>query len=184
MAKSKSKSVKSLIKNLEPDELREVIQELCKLNPKNRHFVQLYIQGSGEVNLDEVTEEARKKVYNHLYGRSMFPKIDLGNARKAVNEYAKVLKEYPERVADLKLYYVEVGTEITSEFGDMDEKFYSSMESMFKNVCKIIRTHPHFYERLRDRIPRLKSASSHIGYGYGDVINDMAYELEGDVENG
>lgn len=134
----KSPSVKSLIKDLAADDLREVIAELCKLNPKNRQFLELHILSSNEANVESITQEAKKKIYSHLYGNSMIPNIDLAGARKQVREYSKVLKDYPGQIADLQLYYVETGTEITNEYGDIGERFYNSMESMLGSFCKQI----------------------------------------------
>ncbi|MGM0460599.1 MAG: hypothetical protein ACQERO_14735 [Bacteroidota bacterium] len=134
----KSPSVKSLIKDLAADDLREVIAELCKLNPKNRQFLELHILSSNEANVESITQEAKKKIYSHLYGNSMFANIDLAGARKHLREYSKLLKDYPGQIADLQLYYVETGTEITNEYGDIDERFYNSMESMLGSFCKQI----------------------------------------------
>ncbi|MDZ7692121.1 MAG: DUF6155 family protein [Balneolaceae bacterium] len=174
----RSPSIKTLIKDLEPDELREVILELCKLEPKNKQFLQLYLQSSDAVDIKSIVNEAKKKIHGHFYGRSMFPKVDLSNARKTVSEYSKVLKEYPSQIADLKLYYVEIGTELTNEFGDINEGFYSSLESMFESFCNQIKKHPIYFKKFEDRIYELQIACQNIGWGYGDVIDDLAFELE------
>lgn len=175
----RSTPIKTLIKDLEPTELREVILELCELNPKNKQFLRLYLQSSDSVDI-----EAKKKIYDHFYGRSKFLKIDLSNARKAVSEYSKVLKEYPSQVAELKLYYVETGTDLTNDFGDMYESFYSSLESMFGNFCKHLKKHPNYYKEFENRINKLQSACKNIGWGYGDVIDDLAFELEETIKTG
>jgi hypothetical protein len=175
---SRSPSVNTLIKDLEANELREVIRELSKLTKKNEQFIKLFLQSSSAVDTETVVSEAKKKVYNFLYGRSMFPKLDLGNARKTVNEYSKLLREYPSSVADLKLYYVELGTEITNEFGDMDERFYSSLESMFSGFCKLITKYPMYFNQFETRINELQSACQYIGWGYGDRIDELAWELK------
>jgi len=176
-------SVKSLIKDLAPDELREVIAELCKLYPKNRQFLELHILSSNEANVEAITKEAKKKIYSHLYGNSMFAKIDLAGARKQVREYSKVLKDYPGQIADLQLYYVETGTEITNEYGDMDERFYNSMESMLGSFCKQIQKHPVYYNKFRDRLINLEAACEGIGWGYHDSVSDMIYGLVESIDS-
>lgn len=175
---ARSPSIRSLLKDLEPDELREVIVELSKLNKKNKQFLRIFLQSSDAVNLDAIVEEAKKKIHKYLYGRSTFPKVDLANARKTVNEYKKVLKVYPAQIAELKLYYVELGTEMTNEFGDMYEGFYSSMESMFNSFSKDIIKHPEYFEQFEIRIHELESACQDIGWGYSYAMNDMIFELE------
>ena len=180
----KSTTVKSLIKDLDRDDLCDVIVEFCKLNPKNRQFLELHILSSNEANVEAITKEAKKKIYSHLYGNSMFPKIDLAGARKQVREYSKLLKDYPGQIADLQLYYVETGTDITNEYGDIDERFYNSMESMLGSFCKQIQKHPVYYSKFRDRLINLEAACENIGWGYHDSVSDMIYELMESIDTG
>jgi hypothetical protein len=174
----RSPSVRSLIKHLEPDELREVIVELSMLSPKNKQFLKLYLQSSDAVDVESVVDEAKKKIHGHFYGRGIFPNVNLSAARKTVNEYSKILKDYPGPVADLKLYYVEVGTALTNEFGDMDDRFYSSLVSMFKAFCKQVKAHPACYKQLQGRIDALMSDCQDIGWGYSYVITEFICELQ------
>lgn len=169
----KSSSLTSLLKDLDRDDLQNVIAELCKLNPKNRHFLELHILSSSEANVESIAKEGKKKIHSHLYGNSMFPKIDLAGCRKQVREYSKLLKDYPGQIADLQLYYVETCTEITNEYGDMDERFYNSMESMLGSFCKQVQKHPVVYNKFRERLINLDAACGGIGWGYGDAISDM-----------
>ena len=55
-----AKSIKVLLKDLKADELREVIAELCKLSPRNKQFLELYVQGSHEADVSTMLEEAKK----------------------------------------------------------------------------------------------------------------------------
>lgn len=174
---ARRKSVKSLIKELELNDLQEVIVELCKLSKQNRQFLELYLVGSESANPELIVEEAKKKIYTQLYGRSL-PKLDLRAARKVVNDYVKVLKEYPRSGAELKLYYVEVGTAITDEFGDMYEGFYNSMESMFDSFCKDLKRNPSWYEHFIGRMEKLRKTTSYMGWGYADGIDAMIEEVE------
>jgi hypothetical protein len=113
----RSPSVRTLIKHLEPDELREVIIELSKLTPKNKQFLKLYLQSSDAVDVESIVDEAKKKIHGHFYGGKILPKVNLSAARKTVNEYSKILREHPCYIADIKLYYVEVGTTLTKNLG-------------------------------------------------------------------
>ena len=50
------------------------------------------------------------------------------------------------------LYYVEMGVQFTNAYGDIDEAFYNSMESMYERAVKYIAQHGmcgHFEERCR-----------------------------------
>lgn len=175
---AQEKSIKALLKDLEPNELREVIVELCKLLPKNKQFLELYLQGSEAIDLTAIVEEAKKKIHACFYGRSQLPKLDLQGARKVVTEYTKLLKDYPPLVAELKLYYVEVGTSVTAQYGDMYEGFYNSLVSMFASFCKAIMKQADWYSHFERRIKALQSVTSQMGWGYRDDIQDLVEQLQ------
>ncbi len=179
---AQEKSIKALLKDLEPDELREVIVELCKLSPQNKQFLELYVQGSSEADLHAILEDAKKKLHACFYGRSQLPKLDLQGARKAVTEYAKLLKDYPHLVAELKLYYVEVGTSVTEQYGDMYEGFYNSLVSMFASFCKDVTKQTDWYGHFEKRLRALQSVTSQMGWGYGDAIEDLVEQLQRAVQ--
>ncbi len=181
---ARSKSVKTLIKDLEPDELREVIVELCKLSRQNRQFIDLFLQGSDVASPEPIVEEGKKKIYACFYGRSGFPRdrIDLRGGRRVVSEYGKILKDYPRLATELKLHYVEVGTRLTDEYGDMYEGFYSSLVSMFESFCKDVQKHPSWYEEFLPRIHDIQSKTSNMGWGYEDDIIFILRELEESLE--
>ena len=95
-----------------------------------------------------------------------------------MTEYTKLLKEYPHLVAELKLYYVEVGTSVTEQYGDMYEGFYNSLVSMFASFCKDIAKQTDGYRQFEQRIKALQSITSHMGWGYGDDIEDLVAPLQ------
>lgn len=54
--------------------------------------------------------------------------------RKAISDYKKASGD-EVGVLDIMVYYVEMGTKFTLEYGDIYEEFYDSLESMFKKVA-------------------------------------------------
>jgi hypothetical protein len=64
---ARAPSVKKLIKDLEPHELKEVIVELSKLSKAYKQFVQLFLQSSKDANVESVVTEAKKKIDSCLY---------------------------------------------------------------------------------------------------------------------
>jgi len=174
---ARAPSVKKLIKDLEPHELKEVIVELSKLSKANKQFVQLFLQSSKDANVESVVTEAKKKIDSCLIGRGIYPKVDIRSGRKVVTDYSKVLKMYPAQIAELQLHYVEVGTQIISDYGDMYESIYASFESMFSKFCEHILSHPQYFEHFSVRIDELIKACEDIGWGYGDYIHDLGFEL-------
>lgn len=178
---AKSTSVRALVKDRNPAELRKVIVELWKLSKRNRQFLELHLKGPHRVDPTPVTEEGKQKFKACFHGRGQFSKINLSGARAAVRDYGKVLKEYPRQSLELKLYYVEVGTEITSDLGARNEGFYKSLESMFKSFCKDLKNHPGFYDDFFDRIDQLEWKAERIGRRFGDKVAYLADDLRKDL---
>lgn len=61
----------------------------------------------------------------------------LSISRKAINDFKK-LGPSKENIADLLLYYVEGGVELTNEFGDIDENFYTSIENAYETSLELM----------------------------------------------
>jgi len=75
------------------------------------------------------------------------------------------------------VYYVECGNQFTVDYGDIDEGFYESLESMFTQVVKTLQTSDETtVERFLPRLKAVVSQAEGIGWGYYDAISDA---LEG-----
>lgn len=80
------------------------------------------------------------------------------------------------------LTYVENGTEFTHEFGDINESFYNSLESVLNEMAQLLmREGKELYSRFRERIRRLATLVDGIGWGYGDAVRDQVYQLENEL---
>jgi hypothetical protein len=94
----------------------------------------------------------------------------LSRGRKAISDYKKATNDAMGTL-DLMVYYVECGTQFTVDYGDIDEAFYASLESMFTQVVKTIQ---HSNQETIDRfLPRLRGLvrqAQGIGWGYYDTI--------------
>ena len=83
-----------------------------------------------------------KKLFNefrHTVITAFYPErgyeIKLHKGRQAISNFGKYGPS-PHRLADLMFVYVETGVSFTSEFGDMNESYSSSLESMYVRVLK------------------------------------------------
>ncbi len=75
------------------------------------------------------------------------------------------------------VFYGEYGTDFLCEFGDMYEKYYYSLESVFSHALKLMRTF-EYEETLifEQRLKAVVKKSEHMGWGYYDAISDMVSE--------
>ena len=65
--------------------------------------------------------------------------ISLKDAKKAISDYKKATNDTISLI-DLMVCYVEYGTEFLCEFGDIYEQYYYSLESVFSNALKLMKT--------------------------------------------
>lgn len=181
MAKNIS-TISRYLRSLSPDSLVVEIKELHRLFPSVREYYQAKLHDDGEIEL------LRK--YKKIIKDEFLPGWGPGNsrlsvARKAVNDFIKVSNK-TIHIADIQLYYVEVGVLFTNEYGDIDEQFYESMENMYEKAGHYIVEHK-LRSIFEERFEKIVTDTSDIGWGFPDALGDMYNEIfemgeEGDGE--
>ncbi len=69
------------------------------------------------------------------------------------------------------LTFVESGVWCTKEYGDIDEPFYCSMESMYESAIKFI-TEEGLFKEFSDRLFTIVEDTSNMGWGFHDTLSD------------
>jgi hypothetical protein len=176
--------LKATLKDLDKEDLIEIIVEMTKINAKNKVFLDVFLKGSDEINIEALVEEAKKKIYRYIFGSSVYVRnyLKLREAKQVITDSSKILKEYPRHIADLKLYYVETCNEFTNEFGDISEQFYNSVVRTFQNLCIFIKKNPSLYDIFKARLDELYNNSRDFGWGYSDDIEGLYYGLKLEFE--
>jgi len=79
---------------------------------------------------------------------------------------------------------VENGTRFTREYGDIDERFYRSVESALDELAALLRGEARgMYSQFRDRLARVEQMTSGIGWGFHDFVGDAVGQLEEELGN-
>ena len=132
------KELRSYLSQQNDEELILQIVELFNTFSQVKDFYQIRLNSdSDDAGVREVYEEKIRKVFfpaRPSYAHD-FPRY--ADARKIVTAYKKVAIS-PSSIIRLMLFYVEMGCKFTNEYGDMDEPFYNSFESMFNSAVKEI----------------------------------------------
>lgn len=120
---------------------------------------------------------AKKQLYNIFFSKAS---LSLRNAKAVLSGFKKTAKN-KEDYFDLELYYVELGTAYTNEYGDINEAFYSSLISVFADFCENVKRSDgsDFLHSVRMRLDRLNEEAQDIGWGYGYEIGRLYSELIG-----
>jgi hypothetical protein len=117
----------------------------------------------------EVAEKYKSIIKHEFFPTRGFGRAQLSVARKAVSDYRKV-SDSKFGVADVMLYYVEMGVQFTNEYGDIDEAFYNSMESMYERAVKYIVQH-RMQGQFEERCRRIVADTSGMGWGFHDGLS-------------
>ncbi|MBU4223059.1 MAG: hypothetical protein KKA10_15820 [Euryarchaeota archaeon] len=103
---------------------------------------------------------------------------DFTAAKKAISDFKKASPDR-ENLIDLMVYYVEQGTEITLDCGDMYEDFYTKLENVYIDAIKFLNEwgDTKLIEKFRPRMEILVNKTEDVGWGYHDVLWDWYDEL-------
>ena len=126
----------------------------------------------------EVLEKYRGKIVEQFFPARGFGKLKLGEARKAIRDYRKATGNLPG-TAELLMTYVENGARFTHEYGDIDKRFYNSLESALEELAALFRGEAGgMYPQFRDRLARVEQMADGIGWGFHDFVRDVVGQLE------
>lgn len=154
--------------------LIELIHQLYQMNADNKVFLTSRLT---EVDVTALAEPYRKVIQETFNPKRGFPSLNLRSARKAVNDFKKACND-PAAVADLMIFYVEQGVACTNNYGDIHESFYNSLESVYAEAIKVIKSgDPELVEHFRPRMGRIVTNTSSIGWGFHDELSAL-YEEE------
>lgn len=169
MKKAKSKTtwqdVKSSLIKKDNGELLKLIGDLYSLNDRNKTFIH------ARYSFIDPLKPYKEIILKSLYPDPMKNKpLSLGTGRKAISEYKKAVGD-PIGVLELSIYYIETGHRFTLDYGDIDEQFYDSLESMFDKVLKMLKqTDQAIVDKYFPRLLSLTEEVSGIGWGHYDYL--------------
>ena len=165
------KDIRSALNNISQKDLTSLLGEMYKLNQQNQLFL--------ETRFGKQTDKLEG--YKNIIKKSICPDepwkkdVSLSQGRRAIEDYKKALGE-TEELIDLMIYYCECGVLFTNTFGDIDEHFYSSVESMYESVLDILKKHNQFKSQFFSRIEKIVHDTDGIGWGFHDNL-EANFEL-------
>lgn len=163
------REVKSELNKQDKATLIKHISELYKKFKPVKEYFDFYVNP----NEEKILEEYKEKVREGFYPKRGFD-LKLSISRKAINDFKK-LGTSKESIVDVLLYYVECGVELTNEFGDIDENFYSSIENTYAKALDISKKEG-ILEKFEDRAYEIVEETKNIGWGFHDYLGDVYSE--------
>ena len=159
---------KKALASKDSKELLALIKDLYSLNPQNKTFIQTKYSLIDPIKpYIEIIEKCVSLDYRKP--------INLSGAKKAISQYRKAVGD-PKGILELMVFYVECGTDLTCEYGDIDEKFYYSLESMFDNALQaLIKFDQNIIDEYLPRLQTIVEKADCVGWGYYDTIVELLY---------
>jgi hypothetical protein len=155
-----------------------LVKDLYDHAAENRDFLEARFQADEDGGA--ALEKYRRKIIEQFFPRygNGIGKLKLGEARKAIRDYRKATGNLAGTL-ELMVTYVENGTRFTRDYGDIDEGFYNSLDSVLAEVARLlVKEGPELYPRFRDRLTQVEDDASNIGWGYCDSVRDQVRTLE------
>ncbi|MCL6573434.1 MAG: DUF6155 family protein [Bacillus sp. (in: Bacteria)] len=173
--KIKMTDLKKQLKTYEQKELIELIVEMFKANNEIQNF--LSSKFLGDEAIEDLFNQARKKIGNEFFPDRGFGKLRLAEAKKEITAFKKATNN-ERRTVDLMLFYVEQGVEFTCTYGDIYEGFYTSIEKMFDQVAMECERNEELYNEFSTRLRNLMSSAEGTGWGLDEALVDTYYSIE------
>jgi len=166
--------IKRAIKDCERDECVEIILEIVQSCSQAREFLTLKFTE----NQNDILEKYKAKVLYEFYPPRGYGRLNLREAKKAISDFKKLCAD-KNMVIDLMLYYVENCVEFTNDYGDINETFYCSAESVYDQVVKEVNNAGiSVSEKFAVRLEAVVNNTSGIGWGFRDCLRETYNELE------
>jgi hypothetical protein len=171
-------SIRTKLNNWSTPAVIALVKDLYDHAAENRDFLEARFQAEDDGGA--ALEKYRSKIVEQFFPRrgSGIGKLKLSEARKAIRDYRRATGNLAGTL-ELMLTYVESGTRFTCEYGDIDEPFYNSMDSVLAELARLlVREGAELYPRFEERLQQLDYAASNIGWGYCDSVREQVQMLE------
>lgn len=141
-----------------------------------QEYYQVQLLDNGE---EELLAKFKKAIHRAFDLRSDYSGPKLREARKAVNDFVK-LSGNSSNIADIMIYYAEMGVKFTNDYGDIDEPFYASIENMYQKAAEYVNEH-ELKDKFVERLKKMVEKTDGIGWGFHDTLGDIFYKYFPDI---
>lgn len=163
--------ITELKKHLKNSTKEQLISDIADLFKKN-DFVNDYFRSKyGDDNSHLILIKYKAIIENEFFPSKGNGKARLSVAKKAITEFKKISSD-KSLIAELMLFYVENGVHYTDCYGDINEQFYLSMESMYEQTLDLI-TDNNLVDTFKDRCLKILNDTADMGWGFHDQLDDI-----------
>ena len=175
-------SLKLLRQYLRKKEQKELIDEIADLY-KKFDSVKSYYQASVFDDDQGVLEKYKQIIEYEFFPKSIHaePPCRISVAKRAIADYKK-LSCSDANLADIMLFYVECGVKFANDYGDIDERLYNSMASVYVNACQFIHKN-NLESRFQPRALAIVTDTSNCDWGFHEYLRDSYDDFFSDFDD-
>jgi hypothetical protein len=174
------KDFKQALSKFSRADLIKLVGDLYSTSPDNRNFLEAKFSSAAPHSPSASVPSLKR--YKAIIHKNLFPDVMTGTAplsfvpvRKAISDYKKATGDM-KGVLELMVYAVECGNDFTLEYGDIDERFYDNLVSLFSKAVQLLKTmDAQTREITLPRLIAVVEKADGIGWGYHDGISDALY---------
>ena len=130
-----------------------------------------------DVNLNTGSEQVQ--AFKAILKETLYEDFSEGSMAIGMRTIEAHKKSNADKVEliDLMLFFVECGSQFTLDFGDIDEDFYMTLETVFEDTLILIKNDSAvIFELYKDRLLMIEQKNRNMSWGYGDQIQDLLDE--------
>ncbi|SER23055.1 hypothetical protein SAMN05421690_101370 [Nitrosomonas sp. Nm51] len=162
-----------LKRKLKESTKEQLIKDIVDLFKKNEFVKDYYDSKYGNDNSLSVLVKHKDIIENEFFPENGFGAARLSVAKKAITEFKKICND-KVLIAELMVFYVENGVKYTGCYGDINEQFYLSMESMYERTLKFI-TDNNLVATFKERCLKIVNDTTGMGWGFHDQLCETYY---------
>lgn len=154
----------------------ELINEISELFTKFENVKDYYSAKVNPKSQGEILKKYKEIIKKEFFPSRGFGKLRLSVVKKAISDYKKVVATSSrEGLADIMLFYVEMGTEFINDYGDIKESFYASMEGIYEQALRYI-YEQGLQDQFGNRCRKIVVDTEGIGYGFHDNLGELYHQ--------
>jgi len=159
--------------NLKESTKEELVKDIVDLFKKSEFVNDYYCSKYSDEGDISLLVKHKDIIENEFFPVNGFGDARLSVAKKSITEYKKI-NSNKKHIAELMVFYVENGVKYTNCYGDINEQFYLSMESMYGRALKFI-TDNKLEDEFRSRCKNIVMDTQGMGWGFHDQLCDTYY---------
>ncbi|MBW4084080.1 DUF6155 family protein [Paenibacillus sp. S150] len=175
MLKLSNSTIKKHLNNLTREELEAEILNLAKKHPIIHEYYYSVLFPEQEEVLDKYKKIIEKEFGHHKGEILRYPIM-----KQAIKDFSNISNN-KEHIAEIMVFTVECGVDFTLSYGDIDERFYRTITSIYEQALKYI-VDNQLEDKFVDRCNELMQSSQEIGWGFGDGMMELYSDYLGHVD--